>query len=1147
MAVQAPPEVATPSLMDVFALRDSIIRDYSEYVRSFLKVRDERIKNFVGEQLEKGKLWPAPLLQLSPNFGLGCAVDQLNNLHPTTAAIFSTKKKNGELAPICLYRHQQQAVETAMKGENYVVTTGTGSGKSLTYFIPIMDWILKNNPEKKQVRAIIVYPLNALINSQFDALNDFLKNASDSGIHAERYTGQESNDEKNRIRENPPHILLTNYVMLELMLTRPHENLFVDKKSAEIQFLVLDELHTYRGRQGADVAMLMRRLRERCGNPKMLCIGTSATMSAGGTRSRRQQEVARVAEKIFGVQVDLGNVIDEKLVRALPPFDPGSLNQLRQELKGSQRVTTLKQIEQSPLARWIEGICGVVEEEGILVRRPPISLSEGAKQLSNLTGEPVEICETGIREMFGAGSKIKTAGGHPVFAFKLHQFISQGGSVYGTIEKPEERFLTLEEQYYAPSEKLLLPLSFCRECGQEYYRVEIREFKSNQEVRPRSAEPQDEDESGSNLGYLLVDAGTPPIWDGDKDTLPDDWYEYKKDKWKLKASWSKKVPLLFLVKPDGSISEKPEPGAVRCWFLADPLSLCLSCGITFSGNKKEFSKLSGLSSEGRSTSTTLIALSALTRMHEEKALDAEARKLLSFTDNRQDASLQAGHFNDFVAVSLLRAAICKAVQNAPQEGLDYSQIPDRVMEALNLKIGEYGKDIQNEENPASKRAKEAFRQLLEYLILEDLQRGWRIIQPNLEQCGLLRIDYEGLSKFCREENWWQNHGILKEASPEIREKNARALLNHMRKALALDAEILNPKKQASFKSSVNSALKEPWTFEEDEQLTSSVYFLYPDGKTIGDNYKSLNSRTKAGQYLSSPDAWPELVRNLNQAEYFDLMEAFLDALRQGFITVTQDKNGRHAQLRMNAIRWVRGDRKIMEEDPIGRRRMNLEKENAPREVNLFFRDFYLSAAGNLLKKFQGAEHTGQIDKEKRQKREEQFKNAELSCLFCSPTMELGIDIKDLNVVHLRNVPPTPANYAQRSGRAGRSGQPALVIAYCSMRSGHDQYFFPRQEQMVAGVVVPQKLDLSNEELVSSHVHAIWLVKTGLSLGHSMKDILDLGNRSRKYPLLDDVLHKIQLSDSRLDECKMECLHIFASKGNPLCQYKMRQIYDHEIR
>ncbi|AHJ27039.1 DEAD/DEAH box helicase [Nodularia spumigena CS-584] len=408
--------------------------------------------------------------------------------------------------------------------------------------------------------------MNALINSQEEELNKFLNNVPNTHIRIAKYTGQESLTKKTEIQNNPPHILLTNYVMLELMLSRTHEEKLV--ASPELKFLVLDELHTYRGRQGADVAILIRKLRQRCGQ-NLLYIGTSATMSTEGTRTERRQVVADVASKLFGVRIKPDNVIDETLEPSIKRAEP-TIKELRESIQQGLRAEseqTLENFQNHPLSSWIEMTFGLEDKQGHLVRRTPISLETGAEKLANiyapnstsalenqdaniyapnstsalenenaLKGD-YEICLNVLKQMFLWGSKTKG------LAFRLHQFISQGGSVYATIESPEKRLLTLEGQYTTTEDRLLYPLVFCRECGQDYYVVNYNNDK--QIVLPQlpTALNMSPEYADIQAGYLTLDE--PGLWDSrtDEERLPDSWFTETKKKGRVpKKDFAKFLP-----------------------------------------------------------------------------------------------------------------------------------------------------------------------------------------------------------------------------------------------------------------------------------------------------------------------------------------------------------------------------------------------------------------------------------------------------------------------------------------------------------------------------------------------------------------------------------------------------------------------------
>lgn len=205
--------------MNIFDFRNDLIRDYQSYIRSFIQVRDARIREYVDQSLAAGILWPEPLIQLNPSFEQGDKIDDLiaqGVLHPDCSKIFRKDKteKDGTGKPFCLHRHQSDAIRTAQTGANYVLTTGTGSGKSLAYIVPIVNHVLKRG-SGRGIQAIVVYPMNALANSQYGELEKFLKFGFPDGkspVTFAKYTGQENDEQRNQIIANPPDIILTNYV-----------------------------------------------------------------------------------------------------------------------------------------------------------------------------------------------------------------------------------------------------------------------------------------------------------------------------------------------------------------------------------------------------------------------------------------------------------------------------------------------------------------------------------------------------------------------------------------------------------------------------------------------------------------------------------------------------------------------------------------------------------------------------------------------------------------------------------------------------------------------------------------------------------------------------------------------------------------------
>jgi superfamily II DNA or RNA helicase len=1113
--------------MNVFQTHADIVADYATYIRSFLKIEDPAIRHTVEEALNQGKLWPEPLLQFNPSFEMYGSLEKLaqtGDLHPDIRDIFKGYS---------LYKHQVEAIRLGTSGKDFIVTSGTGSGKSLTYIGSIFHHLL-SNPHAKGVTAIVVYPMNALINSQFEEFTRYKDNYEKTTgktfpISFGQYTGQEKEDKRAEMRENPPQILLTNYMMLELVLTRLRERSIRDGIYENLSFLVFDELHTYRGRQGADVAMLIRRIRARCVNP-VVCIGTSATMVSVGSLAEQRAEVAKVATKLFGKPFVPEQIINETLARSL---DYNGLLPSSDALAlaidaGIDQNADAEILKFHPVAVWLENAVALEEREDRLVRGKPQRLTSIAASLSIASGKTPDDCEVFLKKLLqwisAVNQRMQEAGQrYTQLPFKLHQFISQTGSVYTTLDQDENRFITLEPGVFKADEedkKPIFPNVFSRASGHAFICVS----RMGSHLEPREFRESSDEDSQATDGYLIVGDD---IWDPLEDTelLPDAWVRQTKTGPVPDSKKKAFFPIKLFFNEFGECSES-KPLKWWGWFMKAPLLFDPTAGIFYDTKTNEGTKLTKLGSEGRSTSTTITAFSMLNRLC-DAGYRQEDQKLLSFTDNRQDAALQAGHFNDFVQVVRLRAGIRKALELAPDQTLTYATLGEAIFRALAVPFTEFGN--RNEEPQfASVRDdyERCFQDYLLYRAIADLRRSWRIVLPNLEQCGLLTVTYADLERRAVDAAW-NSFPLIGDLKLEDRKEFIGTILDFFRLEYAIHSEnYLTQSKIKEYEKHFRERLRTPWTLDRNEELREPFFIRYdPLHKSAQFSSKSMGPASALGKFIKLYVRQNDIDIDLKGPNYRTFIERLMAMLEQADYLKSQiARNAKNEEvpvyrLRLEKIVWKLGDGETVKADVIKQRSY---KDQAP-QPNLFFRSLY-SRDFSKVKRLRGEDHTGQLSTDVRIEREDLFREGKISALFCSPTMELGIDIRNLSVVHMRNAPPNPANYAQRSGRAGRSGQAALVFTYCSSYSPHDRHYFKEQTDLVAGAVMAPRLDLCNRELLASHLNALVASEIGMpgldDVGTGKPSIMRLiVDDNDKMPLSKEVRSSLEMTTTTFNEIK----------------------------
>lgn len=1053
--------------------------------------------------------------------------------------------------PFSPHAHQLEAFDLlSSKGgqqpRNTLITTGTGSGKTECFLYPVLDHCLRDRREG--IKALILYPMNALASDQARRLAKLLnehEELKEAGVSAGLYVGGEGShavagpehliDDRSAIRRSPPDILLTNYKMLDFLLMRPDDRALWRNNVEQdvLRYVVIDELHTYDGAQGTDVACLLRRLRARLvSSPgSMTFVGTSATI--GDPNGPEGTQLRRYAGEIFGARFAKKSLVCESrqsreealgvpdleaddlspMVERLDDLDPDEVQ--AKDLQGVASEVWLGRTIEDPLelAQALsklaplhamldavqEGPCDAAAFRHRLGGRYPL--------LDALALEQVDLLFASLTLLVGqARREVRTQDGGrflvPFLPVMVQFWVRELRRLAREVAHPDQQvsFAWPEEQATFDPESgdaHHLPVAWCRSCKASGWASRIGVVTSNLEVDPSTVGRAWLESQPGAIALFPPGAGPDGEREGQGELFtthlcPRCLVVTSEETCRCERQEKATIPV--------RTTKTPEDGGKKRFE-----NECPECGDT-----------NCLSILGARSPSLLSVANAHLFTSEHAVGDDEKPKLLAFTDSVQDASHRAGFFTARTWRFDLRTAFQNAVMSEP--GIPLSELGARTFahwkerldgpERLAAFIPADLEDLESVKafraRPDSGAHEDLQRDLVERLSIEALYEFGHqaILGRTLEatRVSVAELDPALLGDVARKIAIdLRESNVLSGGHEGSLEERLVPLLHHITRRLRRQGSLHHRMLRAYVRNDLPRYLiskgKQPLHPPVGERTLLPRFLTekIDRAKRSSGNLDAWSVRSGAVNWYANllDRALGEPLDRLRVSEAIERMLVHLE--RAEILQAVEDEKERRI-LGLDAARWtVELDPEAFECDRCGREvaatarwKQHLDGAICPQ-----FR-----CAGHLqhrseappgyyarryrqprLQQLRAHEHTGLLERKDRERIEEAFKAgtdpSSPNLFVCTPTLEMGIDIGDLSAVMLCSVPPTTANYLQRIGRAGRSTGRALAVTLALSRP-HDLHFFERPNEMLAGQVLPPGCHLGAPSILKRQLLAFAL-------------------------------------------------------------------------